>query len=347
MQFVIAGDIDMTTLSIITITKDNYDDLKFTFESLKKIIDSNTNTVEWVVVDGSKNKDNATIETISSTENVKYLIEAKPGISHAFNVGIQNSTKSWLLFINAGDTLINRDLLKVIADVDESIAIVYGISEIFDTERRRVVAHQGTKIKHWPPMRMPFNHQSAFYRKSSFSSYGLFRTDYKLAMDYEHLLRLKLNQIKFINIVISRFYLGGASSNIIAVYREWSSALQENNYSKIKFNDHGICPFLSETKLCKIYQHLGEKALSRTCKTYPRIENNFRNEVHRSLSMSCPEVAKLVLFDPDALRYHEEQHLVASYPELKDRSLENKMINVFCCSLLQIQTPYIEDNLYA
>lgn len=74
-------------------------------------------------------------------------------------------------------------------------------------------------------------------------------------------------------------------------------------YSKIVLNSDGICPFLSDEKLCGIQKLLGEEYLSNTCKEYPRIWNFIDGQLEKTLTLSCPEVAKLVLLDDKAVNF--------------------------------------------
>lgn len=55
------------------------------------------------------------------------------------------------------------------------------------------------------------------------------------------------------------------------------------------------CAFLDEDNLCRMYKNLGEKSLCRTCRLYPRHIEEFENVREITLSVSCPEVAKLLL----------------------------------------------------
>lgn len=57
------------------------------------------------------------------------------------------------------------------------------------------------------------------------------------------------------------------------------------------------CPFLSE-RLCSIQKKLGEEYLSDTCAIYPRILNRVGDTLERTLDLSCPEAARVVLSDP-------------------------------------------------
>lgn len=55
------------------------------------------------------------------------------------------------------------------------------------------------------------------------------------------------------------------------------------------------CPFLQENMLCEIYNELGKDALSDVCTTYPRKQQNYLDIIEQSLTISCPEVARIIV----------------------------------------------------
>lgn len=57
----------------------------------------------------------------------------------------------------------------------------------------------------------------------------------------------------------------------------------------------GRCSFLNEKNLCDIVIQMGEDYLCDTCNRYPRHIEEFEGVREMSLSISCPEAAKLVL----------------------------------------------------
>ena len=63
------------------------------------------------------------------------------------------------------------------------------------------------------------------------------------------------------------------------------------------------CPFLNEKNLCSIQLKYGEKFLSQTCATYPRVTNNFGDFYERALTLSCPLAAELALFGQEQMRF--------------------------------------------
>lgn len=78
------------------------------------------------------------------------------------------------------------------------------------------------------------------------------------------------------------------------------------NYAKIKTRSvTAPCPFLNEEQLCKVQLKLGEEYLSNTCSLYPRTINQVGDYYERSGAISCPEVARLALLNPDGLTFDE------------------------------------------
>jgi len=65
------------------------------------------------------------------------------------------------------------------------------------------------------------------------------------------------------------------------------------------------CPLLEE-KLCSVQRTLGEDKLSNTCATYPRNHRVTGGQHEQSLTLSCPEAARLALLQADAMDFSEE-----------------------------------------
>lgn len=55
------------------------------------------------------------------------------------------------------------------------------------------------------------------------------------------------------------------------------------------------CIFLSDDKLCDIYTEVGPEMMCHTCKTYPRHLEIYGLDREVSLTISCPEVARMIL----------------------------------------------------
>ncbi|MBR3498423.1 MAG: flagellin lysine-N-methylase [Selenomonadaceae bacterium] len=118
---------------------------------------------------------------------------------------------------------------------------------------------------------------------------------------------------------VSRFKCDGSKCDAHCCKEEWNIAVDEDTRKQyerlgaavtahLKFHDdkgqylldfggEKYCPFLNEKKLCRLQLKHGESFLSRTCATYPRITNLFGYFLERSLILSCPVVAEMILFE--------------------------------------------------
>lgn len=67
------------------------------------------------------------------------------------------------------------------------------------------------------------------------------------------------------------------------------------------------CSFLNEEKLCDLYEEMGEEFLCRTCREYPRHTEEFENVRELSLSLSCPEAARIILECTEPLIFLSEE----------------------------------------
>lgn len=66
----------------------------------------------------------------------------------------------------------------------------------------------------------------------------------------------------------------------------------------------GSCPLL-EKGLCRLHRDLGEDYLCRACRLYPRHDEDYGSVHERSLSLSCPEAARLILKREGRLTFRE------------------------------------------
>lgn len=77
----------------------------------------------------------------------------------------------------------------------------------------------------------------------------------------------------------------------------------ETRWADIILTDNGGCPFLTKGKLCEIHAKAGHELLSHTCKTYPRLSRLQAGNKFESLSLSCPQAVRCVLFHPEAFQF--------------------------------------------
>lgn len=81
------------------------------------------------------------------------------------------------------------------------------------------------------------------------------------------------------------------------------------NEGVFRHNKNGMCAFLREDGLCDMYKHMGKDSLCTTCREYPRHTEEYENVREISLSLSCPEVAGMLMkrMDPVTFVYEEDE----------------------------------------
>lgn len=62
----------------------------------------------------------------------------------------------------------------------------------------------------------------------------------------------------------------------------------------------GRCPMWRTDGLCRIQAELGEAALCKTCREFPRLTHDYGDFVELGLELSCPEAARIIFSAPEA-----------------------------------------------
>ncbi|OAD46832.1 glycosyltransferase family 2 protein [Polaribacter atrinae] len=211
-------------LSIITVTFNSEKTVRKTIES---VLNQSISHFEYILIDGDS-KD-ATIEIIKSYEavfkkrNIQYtwISEKDSGIYNAFNKGVKLAKGNWVSFLGSDDCYTEDALeayLKVILAANDNVDLVYSNVDVIDNEENIINKINGSwswsKFKRY----MNIAHVGAFHNKNYFSKYGFFNESYRIAGDYEMLLRAKDN-LKSIKIekVTAKMADGGVSNNHISL----------------------------------------------------------------------------------------------------------------------------------
>lgn len=90
----------------------------------------------------------------------------------------------------------------------------------------------------------------------------------------------------------------------------------DDHWAEIRMNSQGTCPFLTENHLCRIHAVAGEEALSNACKAFPKTHRIIADDRYESLSLSCPEATRIILFHPEAFMFDCQSAGLASSPPL-------------------------------
>ena len=73
------------------------------------------------------------------------------------------------------------------------------------------------------------------------------------------------------------------------------SVLVEEDGETVMIIENGRCPMWRMDGLCRIQAELGEEALCKVCTEFPRLTHDYGDFIERTLELSCPEAARLIL----------------------------------------------------
>lgn len=216
-------------ISIVTINKNNKNGLKKTIDSVKRQKFLNK---EFIIIDGNSEDGSNTIINQNKRFISKYLSEQDNGISDAFNKGIKVSKGKWIIFLNSGDSFIDSDTLNRASEFlrDKDADLVVGSVHIFKDDV--FFGKYGGENLNLNNLKYFNNipHQSTFTNRNYFNTSGLFDENYKIAMDYEILLRNFKNQnIILIEQSIAEVeYYGVTRKNEFKTYKYYRNAQIKN-----------------------------------------------------------------------------------------------------------------------
>lgn len=174
---------------------------------------------ELLIIDG--NSSDSTKKIIENNKSLisYYLTEPDTGIYNAWNKALAQVQGQWVYFLGADDFFADEMVLERVANylnkVPNTFNVVYGqVNHISSSgtylyTRGKPWSEVGEKYKQL----MTIPHQGVFHRKYLFEKNGKFDESFKIAGDYELLLRdLKCNDAFYIPIIIAAMRQGGLSN---------------------------------------------------------------------------------------------------------------------------------------
>jgi glycosyltransferase len=246
-------------ISLITPTYNSAATLR---DTLNSVAAQDYQTLEYIIIDGASS--DQTLDIINSYRDrlkITLLSEADNGLYDAMNKGISLASGEIIGILNSDDFYHDNRALKKIAayfqDHPDSDACYSNLEFVNPTDLNKVVrfwrAGEYEEKKLNSGWIIP--HPTFFVRRKIYKKFGVFRTDLKLAGDYELLLRfLKVNKIKigYLPETFIRMRTGGASGRSLHErrqgWRELKKAWEINNLRRPAF-------FILRRILSKIRQY--------------------------------------------------------------------------------------------
>lgn len=203
-------------ISIITVAYNSAATIRDTIDS---VIGQSYENIEYLIIDGAS-KDN-TIDIINEygAKITKVISEPDKGIYDAMNKGIIEASGDIICFINSDDFFADKFVIgKVVSyfidnpDVDGVYADLYYVDR---NDTSKIVRYWKTGlqkdfVKGWHPA-----HPTFYVKRKVYERCGMFDLDYKLAADFELMLRfIEKEKISLVYLPepLIKMRLGGATN---------------------------------------------------------------------------------------------------------------------------------------
>ncbi len=224
-------------ISVITVVFNGAETLADTIES---VIKQRYDNIEYIVIDGGSS--DATVDILRQYDHVidYWISEKDSGIYDAMNKGIALCSGEYVGMLNADDLFFGENAVLDIADRfrETNVDAVFACLNIVDRynlekirRKYRVAAFTPTFLRIGV---MPA-HPTFYCKKSCYEKTGMYKTDYKIAADFEMLARLLIKQKiswSFIDKVMVIMRSGGLSNGglmtSITLNREIVRACKDN-----------------------------------------------------------------------------------------------------------------------
>lgn len=194
---------------------------------------------ELIVIDGGSS--DGTVELLkANADKIAYWVsEPDRGIYHAWNKALAQAHGDWICFLGADDYLWDEQVFAQMAPhlsrAIPAARVVYGQVALVN-ESGMVLGSFGGP---WPELRHVFLaggvlniHQATFHHRSLFEVRGTFDESFRIAGDYDLLLReLRDGRAVFVPCLVAGMQHGGVSSNPatkVTAIREVMRAMQRN-----------------------------------------------------------------------------------------------------------------------
>lgn len=224
-------------ISIITAVYNNRETIA---NALDSALAQDYPNVELIVIDGGST--DGTLQVLQGYADRLAVLVSEPdrGIYEALNKGIERASGDVVGFLHSDDLLAHESVLSRIsaAFADPAVDAAYGdLLYVRKDDPSRVVrrwradAFTPAKLaRGWMPP-----HPTLYVRRGVYDQHGVFDTSYRIAADYDFVLRFfgrTKGEIRYIPEVLVKMRVGGASNrslgNIVRKSSEDWRALRKN-----------------------------------------------------------------------------------------------------------------------
>ena len=251
-------------ISIITVC---FNSCRTISDTINSVLTQTYPDIEYIVVDGASSDGTKELIYSFGTKISKLISEPDQGIYDALNKGIRAATGDIIGILNSDDIFYDESVIEKIAEAFEDKkleAIISDVQFVDPVNTSKVTRYYSSRNFKTSRFRFGFMpaHPGFYAKRELFEKFGYYKTDYKIAADYELEMRFLLTnhiRYRYLQMPVVSMRTGGVSNkSIISNYilnKEIARACKENGLSTNVF-------FIYSKYFLKIFQFFGNRKLN-------------------------------------------------------------------------------------
>jgi glycosyltransferase involved in cell wall biosynthesis len=197
-------------VSIITVVFNGQDTIK---DTVKSVLAQDYPHIEHIIIDGASTDETLQVVRSYGDRIAQIVSEPDQGIYDAMNKGIKLATGDVVGILNSDDFYASPDVISTVVkqlEVSQADSVFGDLVFVKPDSLDQVVRYYSSAQFHPKQFADTF-----FVKRWAYEQYGLFKTDYEIASDYELLIRfLAKHQLSYsyISKVMVKMRAGGVST---------------------------------------------------------------------------------------------------------------------------------------
>ncbi len=183
-------------------------------ETIRAVAGQSYPDIEYIVIDGGST--DGTVAVIERCADLidRWVSEPDAGLYDAMNkaIAMVSDPSSYIIFAHSDDTLHSPDAIERAVELGRGADLVYGKMLFVDGETSGVM---GRRVGLEDLSRETLCHPATLVRRHVFDSVGGFDTSFRVAADYDHIVRCFAHPVttRFADVIVTRMRMGGLSGS--------------------------------------------------------------------------------------------------------------------------------------
>jgi len=242
----------------VTIITAVYNSEKTVGDAIKSVDTQTYPNIEHLIIEGKSSDQSLKVIAEHHHDRMTTYSESDSGIYEALNKGLERASGDIIGFVHSDDFLAHDDVINNIVNcfTSDHVQAVYGdLDYISQQDIKKIIRRWSTgafsskRLKRgWMPA-----HPTLYLRKSIYYNYGYFDTKFKIAADYDFILRIFsqfTNETVYLSNVLYKMRVGGISNKNFKRIRQ----KMIEDYTVLRRNKVGSFGTLAMKNLSKLSQ---------------------------------------------------------------------------------------------